>query len=114
MAFIEPMHPNEPNTCITYFRLLFADCFAKVYLLQNGRKVSKKKTTVKRDAKNPIFNEAMIFSVPANALQVWDSQPFFNINIVFAGTKRRRSRDRLIFIIRIEKMVRHNILNILL
>jgi len=47
-----------------------SDCFVKVYLLQNGKKVSKKKTSTKREEKNPIFNEAMIFSVPASALQV--------------------------------------------
>lgn len=42
----------------------------KVYLLQDGRKISKKKTSIKRDDTNPIFNEAMIFSVPAIVLQV--------------------------------------------
>ncbi|KAG8522655.1 Synaptotagmin-12 [Galemys pyrenaicus] len=46
-----------------------ADPFVKVYLLQDGRKMSKKKTAVKRDDPNPVFNEAMIFSVPALALQ---------------------------------------------
>lgn len=46
-----------------------ADPFVKVYLLQNGKKISKKKTSVKKDEPNPIFNEAMIFSVPAHALQ---------------------------------------------
>ncbi|CAL1535390.1 unnamed protein product [Lymnaea stagnalis] len=44
------------------------DPFVKVYLMQNGKKISKKKTTVKRGEKNPIFNEAMIFSVPSSAL----------------------------------------------
>lgn len=46
------------------------DPFVKVYLLQDGRKMSKKKTAVKRDDPNPVFNEAMIFSVPAIVLQV--------------------------------------------
>ncbi|XP_073460658.1 synaptotagmin-12 [Aquarana catesbeiana] len=46
-----------------------ADPFVKVYLLQDGRKISKKKTAVKRDDRNPVFNEAMIFSVPAIVLQ---------------------------------------------
>ncbi|NWS48453.1 SYT12 protein, partial [Probosciger aterrimus] len=46
-----------------------ADPFVKVYLLQDGRKISKKKTAVKRDDTNPVFNEAMIFSVPAIVLQ---------------------------------------------
>ncbi|XP_020781654.2 synaptotagmin-12 [Boleophthalmus pectinirostris] len=46
-----------------------ADPFVKVYLLQDGRKISKKKTSTKRDDTNPIFNEAMIFSVPSLVLQ---------------------------------------------
>lgn len=44
-----------------------------MYLLQDGRKISKKKTAVKRDDTNPVFNEAMIFSVPAIVLQVCPS-----------------------------------------
>ncbi|KAM6937727.1 synaptotagmin-12 [Xenentodon cancila] len=51
---------NDKNT---------ADPFVKVYLLQDGRKISKKKTSTKRDDTNPIFNEAMIFSVPSIVLQ---------------------------------------------
>ncbi|GCC26099.1 hypothetical protein chiPu_0004513 [Chiloscyllium punctatum] len=46
-----------------------SDPFVKVYLLQDTRKISKKKTAVKRDDPNPVFNEAMIFSVPAIVLQ---------------------------------------------
>lgn len=52
----DPLNPTDP--------------FVKVYLLQDGRKISKKKTSTKRDDTNPIFNEAMIFSVPSNVLQV--------------------------------------------
>ncbi|GIY32277.1 synaptotagmin-12 [Caerostris extrusa] len=43
--------------------------FVKVYLLQNGNKFAKKKTSVKKNERDPNFNEAMIFSVPSNALQ---------------------------------------------
>ncbi|XP_069167746.1 uncharacterized protein [Procambarus clarkii] len=45
-----------------------ADPFVKVYVLQNGKKVMKKKTSIKKDTRSPVFNEAMIFSVPAPAL----------------------------------------------
>ncbi|XP_046830240.1 uncharacterized protein LOC124429248 [Vespa crabro] len=45
------------------------DFFVKVYLLQQGKKMHKKKTSVKKGEKSPIFNEAIIFSVPAHALQ---------------------------------------------
>ena len=56
---------------ILHFSMLFIlDCFVKVYLLQNGKKICKKKTSMKRDDPNPIFNEAMIFSVPATMLPV--------------------------------------------
>ncbi|XP_043486029.1 uncharacterized protein LOC122513677 isoform X1 [Polistes fuscatus] len=45
------------------------DFFVKVYLLQQGKKLHKKKTSVKKGEKSPIFNEAIIFSVPPHALQ---------------------------------------------
>lgn len=46
---------------------------AQVYLQKNDKKVSKKKTSLKRADDCPIFNEAMIFSVPPymlNAVQI--------------------------------------------
>lgn len=36
----------------------------KVYLLKSDRKVFKKKTSIKRTERSPIFNESMTFSVP--------------------------------------------------
>ncbi|NXX99926.1 SYT12 protein, partial [Centropus bengalensis] len=57
------------NLVWTHGKGTAADPFVKVYLLQDGRKISKKKTAVKRDDTNPVFNEAMIFSVPAIVLQ---------------------------------------------
>lgn len=58
-------------TCINMIHVSsFSDPFVKVYLMQNNRKVSKKKTTIKRGERNPIFNEAMIFSVPSSTLSV--------------------------------------------
>ncbi|XP_055611877.1 synaptotagmin-12 [Uranotaenia lowii] len=47
--------------------------FVKVYLLKDDKKVSKKKTTVKRGERSPIYNEALIFSVPPymlNTIQI--------------------------------------------
>ncbi|XP_065083863.1 uncharacterized protein Syt12 [Ochlerotatus camptorhynchus] len=47
--------------------------FVKVYLLKNDKKVSKKKTAVKRGERSPIYNEAIIFSVPPymlNSIQI--------------------------------------------
>ncbi|KAA0199742.1 hypothetical protein HAZT_HAZT002352 [Hyalella azteca] len=47
-----------------------ADPFVKVYILQHGKKIMKKKTSVKKDSNSPVFNEAMIFNIPAPALHV--------------------------------------------
>lgn len=44
-----------------------------MYLLKNDKKVSKKKTSVKRGERSPIYNEAIIFSVPPymlNSIQI--------------------------------------------
>ncbi|XP_071941225.1 synaptotagmin-12-like [Antedon mediterranea] len=46
-----------------------ADPFVKVYLLQDGKKISKKRTSVKRSESCPIYNEAMIFSAPPSLLE---------------------------------------------
>ncbi|CAB4017054.1 synaptotagmin-12 isoform X2 [Paramuricea clavata] len=42
--------------------------FVKVCLIYAGRKIKKKKTSVRRQEKNPVYNESMIFDVPANFL----------------------------------------------
>ncbi|XP_060530739.1 synaptotagmin-12-like [Cylas formicarius] len=44
------------------------DSFVKVYLMQQNKKINKKKTSSKRGEQCPIFNEAMMFSVPVHTL----------------------------------------------
>ncbi|XP_056631591.1 synaptotagmin-12 [Diorhabda sublineata] len=44
------------------------EAFVKVYLMQHNRKINKKKTSIKKGEKCPIFNESMMFSVPAHTL----------------------------------------------
>ncbi|XP_011503197.1 PREDICTED: uncharacterized protein LOC105366444 [Ceratosolen solmsi marchali] len=44
------------------------DFFVKVYMLQQGKKMHKKRTSIKKGDKSPIFNEAIIFNVPAHTL----------------------------------------------
>ena len=53
-----------------FFFTPLTDPFVKVYLLQSGKKISKKKTSAKRGDNCPIYNEAMMYSVPANILDV--------------------------------------------
>ncbi|XP_018796620.1 PREDICTED: uncharacterized protein LOC108973671 [Bactrocera latifrons] len=42
--------------------------FVKVYLMNNEKKVLKKRTSLKRRESSPIFNESVIFSVPPTSL----------------------------------------------
>ncbi|XP_076641259.1 uncharacterized protein LOC143352547 [Halictus rubicundus] len=42
--------------------------FVKVYLLLQGKKIHKKRTSIKKGDNSPIFNEAIIFHVPIHIL----------------------------------------------
>jgi hypothetical protein len=41
----------------------------KVYLLCEGKRIKKKKTTVKRATLCPVYNEALVFDVPAENIE---------------------------------------------
>lgn len=41
-----------------------ADPYVKVSLLCDGRRLKKKKTTIKKNTLNPTYNEAIIFDIP--------------------------------------------------
>lgn len=47
---------------------VLADPFVKVYLLINGKRVKKKKTAPRKGSCNPVWNEALIFSLSASNL----------------------------------------------
>lgn len=51
-----------------YFTLL--DPFVKVVLQHNGKRIKKKKTTVKQNTLNPYFNESFSFEIPFAQIQV--------------------------------------------
>nr|CAI5823200.1 unnamed protein product [Callosobruchus analis] len=46
----------------------FADPFVKVYLQVNGKRVKKKKTASKKGSFNPVWNEALTFSLSSSNL----------------------------------------------
>ncbi|XP_076989663.1 synaptotagmin-5 [Tamandua tetradactyla] len=46
-----------------------SDPYVKVHLLQGGRKVRKKKTTIKKNTLNPYYNESFSFEVPCDQVQ---------------------------------------------
>lgn len=48
------------------YSVAFSDPYVKVYLVCNGKKIRKKRTSVKRSCLSPVYNEALTFDVPAS------------------------------------------------
>jgi hypothetical protein len=50
--------------------LSFSDPYVKIALIQNGKRVKKKKTSIKKVTLNPYFNESFSFEVAFELIQV--------------------------------------------
>ncbi len=57
---------------------VFLDPYVKIHLMQNGKRLKKKKTTIKKNTLNPYYNESFSFEVPFEQIQV--IQEFFYTN----------------------------------
>lgn len=60
---------NVPNPTERQFFFLFPDPYVKVSLMCQGKRVKKKKTSVKKSTLNPVYNEALVFDVPAENIE---------------------------------------------
>lgn len=52
------------------YTCVFLDPYVKIHLMQNGKRLKKKKTTIKKNTLNPYYNESFSFEVPFEQIQV--------------------------------------------
>lgn len=66
---LEPLNCNQPIVTENLLSNSFPDPYVKVSLMCQGKRVKKKKTSVKKTTLNPVYNEALVFDVPAENIE---------------------------------------------
>ncbi len=76
---------------------VFLDPYVKIHLMQNGKRLKKKKTTIKKNTLNPYYNESFSFEVPFEQIQVIQ-EFFFFLLVLKLNTKKAMANSMQIAI----------------
>ncbi len=65
-TYLDPQRQGERyiEKFMSHLSALLADPYVKVSLICDGRRLKKKKTSIKKNTLNPNYNEAIIFDIP--------------------------------------------------
>lgn len=64
-VIIAPVPLSDVLVCLKLSLSGLSDPYVKVYLICQGKRIKKKKTSVKKSTLCPVYNEALVFDVPS-------------------------------------------------